>query len=281
MRLLFILPTAGFTCLSGVRADESATSLDERNNLRRERSQRNTTIRKQMRGLNIFNERQFLNPNRSTKKPIPKPTRRPSKRPTKNPLPKPTRRPTKKPTRKPTKKPTLKEVPALIPASLIEPPTRPFRLKLYWQESYQWQDFRQDPKFCMECSGSDMCFAGNLIYPKYCSESAVDQPFTAIGTTIRPLTDISLCFTVMGYKTVPDTDGELIPQPIEIQKCGEDDRNQQFLMRSLTDDSFEISPIDRPERCLASAHHPKLYEKMHARSCSDSRVDTTSSWIFY
>lgn len=124
MCLLFILPIAGLTCLLAVVAkayDETISLRSERKHFERE--------------LNIFDDaqleqRQFLNPNRVTK--------RPTKRPTK-------RTPTKNPTR--PKKPTT----ALVPVTNveIELPARPFRLRLYWNDSYRWQNLSSDPMFCM------------------------------------------------------------------------------------------------------------------------------------
>jgi hypothetical protein len=148
MSLLYILPIAGgLTCLSAVVV---AKSYDE-------------TISKQFeRELNIFDDaplleqRQFLNPNRRTKVPTRRPTKRsPTKRPTRRPTGRPVSAasPTKKPTtKKPTKKPTMKPTTAVVPAVTdveIELPMRPFRLRLYWKDSYKWQNLSSDPMYCM------------------------------------------------------------------------------------------------------------------------------------
>ena len=119
------------------------------------------------------------------------------------------------------------------------------------------------------------------MYVKECSTTAKDQRFIAIDNTIRPYYDQSLCFTVVGYGGDVDTDGDYIPRAIEIQRCEVDDENQEFLIRSFIGSSFEISPVKRPDKCLASAHHPKLYEKIHPKGCLDSRGDTTSSWVTF
>lgn len=132
MSLLYILPIAGFTCLSAV----VAKAYDETINLRSEFE----------RELNIFDDaqleqRQFLNPNRVTKSP----TKRPTKR---SPTKRPTRAATLRPTKRPTKKPTTASVPAVTDME-IELPARPFRLRLYWKDSYKWQNLSSDPTFCM------------------------------------------------------------------------------------------------------------------------------------
>jgi hypothetical protein len=147
MSLLFILPIAGgLTCLSAV----VAKAYDETINHRSERKQFE-------RELNIFDDapleqRQFLNPNRVTKNPTRRPTKRsPTKRPTRRPTGRPVSAasPTKKPTtKKPTKKPTTAVVPAVTDVE-IELPMRPFRLRLYWKDSYKWQNLSSDPMYCM------------------------------------------------------------------------------------------------------------------------------------
>jgi hypothetical protein len=157
MSLLYILPIAGgLSCLSAVVV---AKSYDE-------------TISKQFeRELNIFDDapleqRQFLNPNRGTKNPSKRPTRRsPTKRPTRRPTGRPASAasPTKKPTtKKPTKKPTTAVVPAVTDVE-IELPMRPFRLRLYWKDSYKWQNLSSDPMYCMgEIMNISLSFDVNL-----------------------------------------------------------------------------------------------------------------------
>jgi hypothetical protein len=140
MSLLYILPIAGFTCLSAV----VAKAYDETINLRSEFE----------RELNIFDDaqleqRQFLNPNRVTKQPTKRPTKRsPTKRPTRRPTGRPASAATLRPTKRPTKKPTTASVPAVTDVE-IELPATPFRLRLYWKDSYKWQNLSSDPMFCM------------------------------------------------------------------------------------------------------------------------------------
>lgn len=143
MSLLFILPIASLTCLSTV----VAKAYDETVNLRSERKQFE-------RELDIFEDaqleqRQFLNPNRVTKRPTKRPTKRsPTKKPTRRPTGRPASAATLRPTKRPTKKPTTAVVPAVSDVE-IELPARPFRLRLYWTDSYKWQNFSSDPMFCM------------------------------------------------------------------------------------------------------------------------------------
>lgn len=84
----------------------------------------------------------------------------------------------------------------------------------------------------------------------------------------------------MGYDRDEDTDGVRITTPIQLRFCEEDDTNQQFVGYD-TSDKFELSPIDRPERCLGQFHHPKSYEKVYPKYCTWGRIDNTNYWITY
>jgi len=171
-------------------------------------------------------------------------------------------------TESPTPAPTMKERPSS-------------RLKLHYRDHYNWQDFTEDPKYCMQCGGnSGGCNAGSEIKVQRCDEDNNKQYFVAIGRTIRPSGDDSLCFTIMGYNSAQDTDGGTITEPIQLQECQENDVDQQFTGYS-TENEFELSPVERGDRCLGQAHHPKSNELIHPKSCIGARKDTTAEWITY
>ena len=115
MRLKFIVPAAGCTCLTAVTAEGSAPPRDERNrNLRRNRKHRNAG-RKQTRVLDAFDDDQLQLDlfNLGVATPIPN---------------------------APTMRPTTKPVSATQPSS---------RIKIYWQRGYAWQGDDDDPFYCM------------------------------------------------------------------------------------------------------------------------------------
>lgn len=174
------------------------------------------------------------------------------------------------PTSSPTIAPTTTE-----PTTEARPATR---LKLHWKDDYRWQGENSDPRYCMECNGG--CQEGDELRVQRCDRDSDDQKFVVIGRTFRPMADISLCFTIMGYSSATDSDGQPITEPIEIQQCEEDNEDQQFT-GYRTDAEFELSPLDRPDRCIGQAHHPKSDEKIHPKSCIGARGDTTSEWITY
>jgi hypothetical protein len=113
-----------------------------------------------------------------------------------------------------------------------------------------------------------------------CDETAIDQRFTAVGGTIRPAADPSLCFTIMGYGEAQDFDGVTIATPIQLQLCEVNNSNQQFVGYQSSG-NFELSPLDRADRCLGSNHHPKAFEFIFPGVCENARSATTSEWIAY
>ena len=135
-------------------------------------------------------------------------------------------------------------------------------------------------KLCSECESSSDCNVDDLIWMRSCSATATDQRFTSLGLTIRPAIDQNLCFTIMGYGTAQDTDGLTITTPIQLKLCEENNRNQQFV-GFQSSGKFELKPIENQERCLAQLHHPKSYEKIFPRLCTNARRDTTSNWITF
>jgi hypothetical protein len=134
----------------------------------------------------------------------------------------------------------------------------------------------------MECSGTNNCFATNLLYIKKCNDAAMDQLFIAFeDKTLRPKMDTTLCFTVMSYDMAEDHDGRPITEPIQLQLCNNHD-NQQFVGYDDSSKKFELHPISRSEeRCLGQFHHPKEYEMVYPNLCDWSRDDNTSNWIVY
>jgi hypothetical protein len=198
----------------------------------------------------------------------------------------------------PTSNPSTSIVPTVTMTPTTTPTQQPTssmsRLKLYWEPGYLWQNVNTEMFFCMECSNrNNICSEDDIIMINTCDTTASHQLFTIVGKTIRPAYDLNLCFTVMGYGRDIDTDGDPIPQAIELQQCDDDSESnnvfgdgtmnimQQFTGYNSNGMKFEFSVDDKPERCLAQAHHPKVGEKIHTKLCTDSRADTTSYYITY
>jgi hypothetical protein len=271
MRLKFFIPTAGYTCLTAATAEVTASPREKRSSKLLRIGEHRNASRKQTRELDALDDDQLQLDlfNLSVATPSPN---------------------------APTKRPTIKPVSVTQPSS---------RIKIYWQSGYNWQGEDDDPFYCMgtfflcceceviqmmctdsnsnlssECSSRRDCNVGDIIRIEDCDETARDQQFTAVGLTVRPAIDPTLCFTIMGYGPGEDTDGKTITTPIQLQLCEENDRNQQFV-GFQSGGKFELSPLENQDRCLGQLHHPKRYEKIYPRICTYGRRDDTSNWITY
>lgn len=133
--------------------------------------------------------------------------------------------------------------------------------------------------FTSDC-WDNVCSAGEYIKLHYCSASSSDQKFIGIDGTIRPASDKTLCFTIMGYGPATDTDGLSIDTPIQLQQCIPGSIEQQFVRRPGPGiGGYEFSPVGNLNRCLANLHHPKVGERIFPRLCSKAQTDTTGAWI--
>jgi hypothetical protein len=146
-------------------------------------------------------------------------------------------------------------------------PSVSFRLRLYWEQGYYWQEDWREMFWCMEC---DECQENDSIYIKWCSDS-VRQQFTNVGYTIRPSSDPSLCFTTTGTHTED--------RPIRLWPCS--GSSEQRFMGFLASERFELHPLGDASLCLSQMHHPKEDERIFPNNCTTTRGDTTNYWITF
>jgi len=163
-------------------------------------------------------------------------------------------------------------------APTLRPTPRPtmsnFRLRLYWNRNYYWQETRKETWWCMQCSGS--CRDGDSIYVDWCGSSSRQQ-FTGIGDTIRPVSDTTLCLTSTGNSE---------DRPIRLIKCddGRDVRNgmngggrsDQQIKGLKENEPFELQ---QSGKCLTQQHHPKSGERVYPADCRTARNHDTAYWI--
>ena len=158
-------------------------------------------------------------------------------------------------------------------AAATHKPTGAFRLRLHWERGYTWQGKRTEMFYCMECRGS--CKSGTSIQIDNCSSSDIRQKFIAVGRTIRPASNPSLCLTVSGYGGKRS--------PIKLRHCSSSTKssgssNQNF--RDLkSSGKFELQPEGKSGRCLSQHHHPKRYESVYPENCDKTRRFDTTYWI--
>ena len=173
--------------------------------------------------------------------------------------------PTPAPTESPTLSPTT-ESPTLSPTVL-----RPFRLRLYWDSGYYWQETSRETFWCMDCGE---CQENDSIRIKWCGDSR-HQQFTNVGDTIRPLSDRSLCLTVTGAHSED--------RPIRLWPCKDEHSGwaEQRFEGFHARERFELHPLEDTGLCLSQTHHPKDDEKVFPDRCTTTRSDDTNYWITY
>lgn len=172
--------------------------------------------------------------------------------------------PTPPPTPRPTPRPTFKPV-APTPIS------GNFRLRLYWEKGYYWQESTKETFWCMETDDSD---EGDEVYVDWCKSDKDEQRWVKVGNTFRPDDDTSLCMTTTGTSE---------SNPIRLYKC--DGRiEQEFISPNLVAKNvkFQMKPKKYGgSRCLTQQHHPKADERVYPEECGPAIRDTTGYWITY
>ena len=149
--------------------------------------------------------------------------------------------------------------------SLIKP-TGPFRLRLYWQPGYNWQDSSSEKWWCAECGS---CGSGSRLQIRKCSQTN-RQKWVAVDKTIRFAPNPSLCVTVSGVGS---------SNPIRLRPCN-GGQNQQF--NGVQEEGrFELQPSFNPGRCISQHHHPKDKENLYPETCSKTRSTKTTYWQCY
>jgi hypothetical protein len=166
--------------------------------------------------------------------------------------------------------PTLSPVtPTMEPTAhpIIKPKVDAFRLRLYWEKGYFWQETHVEFWWCMECR--DGCVEGDMVYIDEC-DSSVGQLFTYVGDTIRPAYDTSLCLTALGYTR--DT-------PMRFLPCTGD--SDQSFVGMTKGEKFELHQQGDSDHCVSQNHHPKSFERVYPEQCDLTRIHDTSYWITY
>ena len=143
----------------------------------------------------------------------------------------------------------------------------PFRLRLYWQPGYNWQDSSSEKWWCAECNGN--CSSGSRLQVRKCSQTS-RQKWVAVDRTIRFAPNMSLCVTTSGVGS---------NNPIRLRQCN-GGRAQQF-DGVQEQGRFELQPSFNPGRCISQHHHPKDKENLYPESCSKTRSTKTTYWQVY
>eukprot|EP00934_Nitzschia_sp_Nitz4_P003442 Nitzschia sp. Nitz4//scaffold356_size15932//8909//10303//NITZ4_008880-RA/size15932-processed-gene-0.10-mRNA-1//1//CDS//3329548967//3432//frame0 len=141
------------------------------------------------------------------------------------------------------------------------------RLKLYWDESYWWQDSNTEARWCMVCA--DECQIGDSLMIHECAWNSEYFRFAWDGDAFRiQVYDTDLCL---------ERDGT----SVTLQTCDFTEPLQEWTspMGNATEGlQFEIA---QGNMCMTTHHHPKHGEIVELYKCRVARKDTTSFWTMY
>jgi hypothetical protein len=158
--------------------------------------------------------------------------------------------------------------------------TGPFRLKLYWQKGYYWQEETFERKWCMVCHtmalGGKGCEAGDDFHLETCATSNTyfDFIYAANGAVQIQVAGSDLC---MGLKNAAASTF----QTVTLRICDAKTPTQDFTagLGNFFGFKFELSPISGG--CLSNTHHPKQGEYIYNQNCERPRAATASYWNKY
>lgn len=157
------------------------------------------------------------------------------------------------------------------------PPTGPsassglqnFKLKLYWEQGYFWQEETFERKWCMRCRGGS-CSLGEKLYIEECDDSGVQRfDFDDLGSDeiLIRLHGTSRCL-------------ERSNKDIFVRNCDSGKSNQLWWAKvgGFDEYRFEISQKSATNLCVTQRHHPKPDEEVELEPCTQARAGETSFW---
>jgi hypothetical protein len=149
--------------------------------------------------------------------------------------------------------------------------TTSFRLKLYWEEGYDWQEEFFEREWCMKCRNSG-CNLGNKIYIYECSDISERFDFVNVNND-------QVLIKLDGTDTCLERDSK----EIFIKACDDGNSNQKWFAKvgEFDQDRFEISLKTYDRYCITQRHHPKRDEEVLLEKCTQARDGLTSFWNRY
>lgn len=203
------------------------------------------------------------------------------------------------PTPFPTFNPSIPPSPAptTTMAPTVLPPANNFRLKLFWQEGYFWQEELFERKWCMQCLHQyyhdgqlwyyyGACTYGIKIYINICDDVHSQRfnfwPVHYEGQDGYDHTEvlIHLHGTDMCFQRY-NRDIYLMPCNYLDQTHLWYAKNGTFFAENSAENKFEISQVGFDDFCITQRHHPKFAEEVELEPCEQARRGDTSYWNRY
>jgi len=148
-----------------------------------------------------------------------------------------------------------------------------FRLKLYWETGYYWQESTTEKFWCMSCPGGE-CKRNDQIELGDCKEkSNEDAQFVATssgkGHQFR-VTNTNLCLQKSARSVT-----------VTLEPCNTKNKFQTFVGFKSDGMRFDLRPSTSTKRCLSQHHHPKNGETIYAETCFKAHNVDTGYWVAY
>jgi hypothetical protein len=168
-----------------------------------------------------------------------------------------------------------------------------FRLKMFWEQGYFWQEETFERRWCLECTSCPelnfndnsnfctsvgQCEVGDQLWVTNCDGGGGTEfsvlpagEYTQIHIANDTLSD-SLCLEHIRNRYMVVT------------ICNATDSAQLFLPFN-NDTAFPITPLDYStgdhDYCATQQHHPKSHEIVGLKNCTDAYKYDTGLWVTY
>ncbi|CAB9509452.1 expressed unknown protein [Seminavis robusta] len=187
-----------------------------------------------------------------------------------------------------------------VPVPVSDPPEGYFRLKLYWEEGYHWQNETFEREWCMMYDyqgypGTGLCWVGDdavncdqdQVYVGKCIQDE-RMWFTFVNVSDAPV-EISKQPSFIDERLIMTGDNERCltryDREIWLESCDPDNFRQRWiaLNGNFDGEEFEISQRGFTHQCVTNDHHPKSGEVVELHDCEASRAydSQTSFWNLY
>lgn len=154
----------------------------------------------------------------------------------------------------------------------VEGKSNGFRLKMYWEPSYFWQETHRETFWCLQCRNK-VCKSGHNLQIRECGGVNTRFEFVGSGTIQVKLASTSLCLTMVSR------------EELQLQNCDSNYNNQKFDagLGDFYSNRFELYSVPG-DGCIANEHHPKEKEIVYNHNkCVGPRSSqvNTSFWVKY
>lgn len=131
-----------------------------------------------------------------------------------------------------------------------------FRLKMYWEEGYYWQENINEKWWCMSCQDGS-CVSGSKMELRNCENK--DDDLDALFVAVGPYDNVSHQFRVANSNLCLMKMGR--GRAIKLKPCKKPTEKHfelQLFKGFKPDEKFDLRPSTYLDRCLSNHHHPKV-----------------------